>query len=128
MDNVYGRDHYTCHQLFFHSPLQLYGLRLGYLCMLWQHDGNKLRLGTKRIPNTLCLEKIGRLYRHCNTSLRAAPVAVKLYQFFGFLLFQRYYYSRHFPFVYFKSGKKRVPETACYWKVSFDKCELNVIS
>ena len=44
-------------EFYFHTLFQLYGLRLGNISLLWNHDGYFLYLGTEILSCTLCLEK-----------------------------------------------------------------------
>ena len=55
------------HQFYFYSLFQLYGLRLGYFPLLWNHDGYFLYLGTEILSCSLCMEKTGCIYGHFGT-------------------------------------------------------------
>jgi len=52
---------------FFIPKYSYMGLCLGYLFLLWRYDGQSPSSGGKKIPHTLCLEKIGCLYRYCRS-------------------------------------------------------------
>ncbi len=65
-------------ELLLYSPLQLYGLRLGHLSVLWQHDGGILRMGAKAIPHSLCLEKAAGLYGDSGRAVLHSPCRHRL--------------------------------------------------
>ncbi len=52
-------------EFYIYTLFQLYGMRMGHISLLWNHDGHFLYLGTKILSRALCLEKTSCIYGDC---------------------------------------------------------------
>src|ERR1700744_1433141 len=117
MDHADRCGYYHYYQLFLYSLLQLYGLCMGNFFMLWQYDGGFIRMGTKRIPHTLCLEKTDSLFSdRCTALFYSCRLAAFLEQQ-DIQLYNRYIFIVPLFMVHRKYRTERITTASFYREV-----------